>query len=217
MRLQLSIAADGQRIPVRVRAVPVRNAEGAIIGAAESFDERHDIPELQMHPNAQAVQKHADERTGVSDEASTRDYLAAALRDYQEDGIPFGVLMIAIDEFDRFRRAHGGEVVAKLLHMIGVTVAKNLRDADFVGDWGESCFLAIVVNCPPANLAQLIFMLKRVVSVAEIPWWGERVAVTVSIGGAAVHPADTVHSLVARAELAMRRCMDHGGNSGDIL
>ena len=208
---------EGHRVPVRVRAIPVRDAEGAIVGAAETFDERHDVPELRMHPNAQAVHNHMDDRTGVSDEASTKSYLEACLRDYEEDHIPFGVLLIAIDGLAEFRKSYGGQAVAKVMHTVAITLAKSLREGDIVGDWTDGRFLALVVNCPPATLAQIVFMLKRVVSVAEIPWWGERVSVTVSIGGAAVRPGDTGGSLLARSESALVACAVKGGNSGDVL
>jgi diguanylate cyclase (GGDEF)-like protein/PAS domain S-box-containing protein len=208
---------EGHRVPVRVRAIPVRDAEGTIIGAAEIFDERHDVPELQMHPNAKAVRNHMDERTGVSDENSAHRYLEASLRDYEEDHIPFGVLLIAIDRLTEFRQSYGGEAVAKVMHTVAVTLAKSLREGDIVGDWTENRFLALVVNCPPASLAQIVFMLKRVVSVAEIPWWGDRLTVTVSIGGAAVRPGDTADSLLARAEGALQACVHKGGDSGDVL
>jgi len=208
---------EGHRVPVRVRAIPVRDAEGIIIGAAEIFDERHDVPELQMHPNAKAVRNHLDDRTGVSDENSARHYLEASVRDYEEDHIPFGALLIGIDRLPEFRQSYGGEAVAKVMHTVAVTLAKSLREGDIVGDWTENRFLALVVNCPPASLAQIVFMLKRVVSVAEIPWWGDRLTVTVSIGGAAVRPGDTADSLLARAEGALAACANKGGDSGDVL
>jgi diguanylate cyclase (GGDEF)-like protein/PAS domain S-box-containing protein len=208
---------EGHRVPVKVRAVAVRDADGAIIGAAETFDECHDVPELQMHPNAKLVRNHTDQRTGVSDQPSTERYLAACVQDYAEDHIPFGVLVIAVDDLDQFRGRYGGEAVVKIMHTIATTVAKSLRGGDIVGDWSGNRFLALVVNCPPETLARLVFMLKRVVSVAEISWWGERLGVTVSIGGAAVRPDDTVESLLARSEGALLACAGKGGNSADVL
>jgi PAS domain S-box-containing protein/diguanylate cyclase (GGDEF)-like protein len=208
---------EGHRVPVRVRAVPVRDAAGAIVGAAEIFEERREVPELHMHPNALAVRDHKDERTGVSDEASTLRYLEACLRDYGEDHIPFAVLLIAIDRLDYLVRSSGTQAVAKVMHMVAATLAKTLREGDIVGDWSDSRFLALVLNCPAATLAQLVFMLKRVISVAEVPWWGEHLGVTVSIGGAAVRPGDTASSLLARAERALAACMEKGGDAGDLL
>ena len=208
---------EGHRVPVKVRAVPIRDTDGVIIGAAESFDECHDVPELQMHPNAMAVCNHTDQRTGVSDQPSTERYLAACIQDYAEDHIPFGVLMIAIDDLDQFRGRYGGEAVAKILHTVATTVVKSLREGDIVGDWSGNRFLALVVNCPLETLARLVFLLKRVVSMAEISWWGDRLGVTVSIGGAAVRPDDTIESLLARCEDALSGCASKGGNGADVL
>jgi len=208
---------EGHRVPVRVRAVAVRDAEGAIVGAAEIFDERHDLPALRMHPNAQAVHNHTDERTGVSDEASTRSYLDACLRDYEEDHIPFGVLLIAIDGIERFRQSYGPQAVAKALQIAATTLAKSLREGDIVGDWTENRFLALVVNCPAAALAELVFKLKGVVGGAEIPWWGDRLTFKVLIDGAAVRPGDTPASLLARAEAALAASGGKSENGGDAL
>lgn len=208
---------EGHRVPVKVRAVPIRDGDDRIIGAAETFDECHDLPELQRHPNAQAVDNHWDERTGVSDQASARRYLEACLRDYEQDHIPFGLLLIAVDDLQGFRQSYGGQAAVKMLHTVATTLAKSLRDGDIVGDWTEGQFVALVVNCPAETLERLVFRLKRVVSVAEIPWWGEGLGVTVSIGGSAVQPGDTVDSLVARAESALRECAAKGGNCGDVM
>ncbi len=208
---------QGHRIPVRVRAVPVRNENGVIVGAAESFDEQHDFPELQVHPNAQAVHNHLDERTGVSDQASTRQYLEACLRDYAEDHIPFGVLLFALDGLEEFRKSYGQPAGEKAIQTVAATLSKSLRVGDIVGDWTNNRFLALVVNCPAATLAQLAVTLKGVLSSAEIPWWGERLPLRVSVAGAAVRPGDTAVSLLARCESGLAEAARIGGNGVDLL
>jgi diguanylate cyclase (GGDEF)-like protein len=141
-----------------------------------------------------------DPHTGVADPASTGCLLETCLRDYQENRVPFGVLIVAIDELGPFGAKYGREAVFKMLHTVAATLCKNLRVGDTVGNWTENRFLALVLNCGAETLAHVKFVLKRVAGLAEISWWGERHSITVSVGGAIVRPDDTVDSLLARAE-----------------
>lgn len=207
----------GSRVPVNVRAVPIRDANGVIIGAAETFDESGDTAVLNPRVNAQAVRNRNNERTGVWEESFTRRYLKACLRDYEESGIPFGLLLIAVDDLSPFRQSYGGQAVLKMLETVGETMARSLREDDIIGDWTGNRFLALMVNCPAENLARVTLRLKRMAGMAEMAWWGERLSVTVSIGGAAVAANDTVDSLLARSETALRACACKGGNGEELL
>lgn len=208
---------EGHRVPVRIRSVPVRDADGGIIGAAETFDECQDIPPLPAYIGAQAVRNHLDTHTGVPDPASTRRLLEACLRDYQEHRIPFGILIVAIDDLGAFGAKYGREAVFKMLHTVATTLGKSLRVGDTVGDWTESRFLALVLNCGAETLAHVNFVLKRVAGLAEILWWGERHSITVSVGGAVVRADDTIDSLLTRAENALAGTARNGGNGGDSV
>ncbi len=194
---------DGQRIPVRVRAVPVRNEDGAIIGAAESFDERVLLPEGDTHPNNRAVHDQTDGLTGILDEHSIQSHLSASLLDYTEFHVPFCILTMAIDKLDEFRESHGKRAEEAILSVVARTLSRNLHPDDRIGKWSGSRFLVIVMNCPASGLAKLTEMLSRIVSLAGIPWWGDRISVTVSMGATTAYTGDTSESLLERAALAL--------------
>ncbi|HUI77960.1 MAG TPA: PAS domain-containing protein [Bryobacteraceae bacterium] len=189
---------NGERVPVRVRAVPLRDADGSIIGAIETFDEVHPWANLRIHPNARAVENHVEQLTGISDHDSTRSYLEACLRDYAADQIPFSILQIAIDDLDRFRKIHGAVATNRIVHMVAATLSKNLREGDIAGHWAGDCFLAILLDCQPASLDQIAAKLKVIIEYAAIPWWGEWLSVAITASGTTVRAADTVDSLLAR-------------------
>jgi diguanylate cyclase (GGDEF)-like protein/PAS domain S-box-containing protein len=208
---------DGQRMPVRVRAVPLRDAGGSVIGAAESFDEHYAAPDLRGHAHTRTVHNHLDELTGISDRPSTRSYLQAYLEDFVEDHTGFSVLSIAVDEFEKFRAAHSVEAAQRILHAVAVTLRRNLREGDVVGHWDEGRFVIILADCPAAMVGRVAKMLMRVVSGAAISWWGDRLSVTVSIGGTAVRAGDTVESVLLRAEQALRSCLEGGGSGMEFV
>ncbi len=193
----------GQRVPVRVRAVPIRDPAGAILGAAEVFDERVLLPETDEHPNSQAVRDAADPLTGLPDRQSARRHLEAWLLDFADSRIPFALLMIRIEGTGKLRRAYGTGAAEAALRVAARTLSCNLRPSDLAGRWSEDRFAVILADCPAHALPRVAGMLQRILSAAAIAWWGDRIAIAASIGGSAVLEGDTAESIVARAEGAL--------------
>ena len=208
---------DGQRVPARVRAVAMHDAYGTVIGTAGTFDEHYSVPDLRGHPHTRTVQNHIEDLTGISDHQSTQSYLQAFLEDFAEDHKVFCVLSIAVDEFEKFRTAHSAEAAHRILHAVALTLRRNLRECDVVGHWEESRFVILLADCPAAVVGRVAKMLIRVVSGAAISWWGDRLSVTVSIGGTAVSAEDTAESVLLRSEQALRSCLEAGGNGMEFV
>jgi diguanylate cyclase (GGDEF)-like protein/PAS domain S-box-containing protein len=190
---------EGQRVPVRVKAVALRDESGAVIGAAEFFEERSfratemRCPHLRGHISL-------DDVTEIPDRQATLAGLGSALEEATTSEIPFGVLSIAVDNLDHLRHVYGCQAVNAVLYAAAQTLASGTRPEDLVGNWREDRF-AVLVACPTADgLRSCAERLKRLVSLAAVPWWGDRLSVTVSMGGTMARPGDTVESLLGRAE-----------------
>jgi PAS domain S-box-containing protein/diguanylate cyclase (GGDEF)-like protein len=207
---------NGVRVPVRIRSVPLRNAAGLIIGAVDTFEEQHPADQ-RIHPNVQAVENHIEPLTGISDHASAQSYLQACVRDFAADRIPFSVVRIAIDDLNAFRKAHGAVAADRIVQMVAASLSKNLRAGDLAGHWAEDRFIAILLDCVPVSLAQIAANLKVIIDTAAIPWWGDRLCVTISAGGSTVRPEDTADSLLARSEAALAGCLAKGGNCVETI
>jgi diguanylate cyclase (GGDEF)-like protein/PAS domain S-box-containing protein len=193
---------EGQRVPVRVRAVPVRDESGVIVGAAEFFDERSFRAAEMRCPHLRA-DVGLDNVTEIPDRQATLACLGAALQEFAASHVPFGVLSITIDNLDHFRRVYGCQSVNAVLYAAAQTLSVGTRPDDLVGRWREDRFAALVA-CPAADgLRSCAERLKRLVSLAAVPWWGDRLSVTVSMGGTMVRPGDTAESLLGRAEEAL--------------
>jgi diguanylate cyclase (GGDEF)-like protein/PAS domain S-box-containing protein len=203
---------EGHRVPVRVRSIPVRDAEGSIIGAAENFDESRPWPEPRWRRGGKPAHGVLDPLTGVLDSPSTEAYLRESFHAFEEARIPFGVLAIAIDDLDGVWARRGRQAEEKVLRMVAATLSKNLSGAEVVGRWRENRFLAIVDKCPAEALARIGAALRSVVGAAALLWWGDRLSVTISVGGAEAVENDTVESLLARCERALEDCIERGGD-----
>jgi diguanylate cyclase (GGDEF)-like protein/PAS domain S-box-containing protein len=202
----------GYRIFARVRAVPIRNAHGTVIGAAESIDESLSASEWDRRQSKLANYGCLDPATGVL----THDLIISRLREavatYAEARVPFGVLAVKVDGMDQLRSSYGGAVIAPVLRVIATSLENSLRPTDFLGRISESGFLAILTECGSAELPRAAERIKKTVSTSEVEWWGDRWPVMVSIGGAVVIPGDTLDLLLARATKALERSVDAGGN-----
>lgn len=208
---------DGQRVPVRVRAIAIRDSAGNVIGAAESFDERVLLPEPGIHPNSNAVQDCKDELTGILDHHSIRSHLCASLLDFAEYRTPFSILDISIDKLQELQDFHGRRALEAVVAVIARTLARNLRPVDRVGRLPENHFLIILADCPEADVHRIAEMLQRISAWAGIPWWGDRLSVTISIGATAVRNDDTAETLLGRAALALEQSLAGGESHINIL
>ena len=75
---------------------------------------------------------------------------------------------------------------------------------------GSNQFVAIAANCTAIELQKVAERLANVVSCSSIPWWGDQLSATVSIGGTIIHPDDTVESIVERAENSLAQGLEKG-------
>ncbi|MGO4882222.1 MAG: GGDEF domain-containing protein [Bryobacteraceae bacterium] len=203
---------QGQRVPVRVRSIPLRDEFGVIIGAAEIFEERSFQHADRRRPS-RPEQVSIDSITGVADGGGTLAVLAKAMESFAASQISFGALAVAIDNLPHLRRVYGCQAVNEVLWATAQTLAGGTRPEDMVGRLGEDRF-AVLVVCPAADgLRVCAERLKRLVSLAAVPWWGDRLSFTASMGGSMVRLEDTKDSLLARAQEALERSLAAGADA----
>jgi diguanylate cyclase (GGDEF)-like protein len=95
---------------------------------------------------------------------------------------------------------------------VAQTLENGLRPTDFLGRWMDQEFLAIVTECNEDDVMRVGERLSRMVRCTGIPWWGDKMRVTVSIGATPALDNDTVGSIVSRGERALRESVEGGGN-----
>jgi diguanylate cyclase (GGDEF)-like protein/PAS domain S-box-containing protein len=190
----------GHRILVRLRAVPIRNGHGTIIGAAESFDENLSASDWDRRQRNLADYGCLDEASGVLSKGVTLAHLRENLATFAEHRVPFSILCIEVDQMDHLRTTYGLPVVGSVLRVVGQTLENSLRPTDFLGRIAENRFLAILTECGAADLERTAKRLKKMVASSEIKWWGDTWPVTASFGGATVQPGDATETILERAE-----------------
>jgi len=203
---------DGQRVPVRVQAVPLRDEQGVVIGATECFEERELLPGGAVDVHRFGMHHLIHSAAELPDRKKIVACLEEEIADFRESPVPFGVLCIRVDELEAVRRTAGQRAVEGVMSMVARTLAANLGPNDLVGRWSDDCFVAIVKNCASEILVRFAGLLKRLARAAAIPWWGDRLSVTVSMGGSLVRGGDTPETLFHRAETNLATAAAAGGD-----
>jgi diguanylate cyclase (GGDEF)-like protein/PAS domain S-box-containing protein len=202
----------GHQVLVRIRAVPIRNSAGGVIGAAESMDSDPWAFYADRRHRKLATYGCLDEATGVLSAGYIHTHLRESLTTYAEHRMPCSILCIQVDAMERFGAAYGTAAVTAALRAVAQTVESGLRPTDFVGHSGGNIFLAVLTEYTGQDLNKTAERLRNTVNNTKIAWWGDELPVTASFGGATVVPGDDEKSLLQRAERALAKSVADGGD-----
>jgi diguanylate cyclase (GGDEF)-like protein len=203
---------SGHLVPVRLRAIPMRDAEGTIIGAAECFDELVDIAEWNRRHNKLAEYGCLDAASGVLTHKMVESRLRECLGTYAEQLVPFSIVCIAFDHLEEVKARYGLGAIASVLRVAGHTLENSLRPTDYLGRWKENEFLAIVTECNCDEIVRVAERLRKMIAAAKITWWGDLLPVTIAMGATVVKAEDNVDEIMRRGEGALNESVALGGN-----
>ncbi|HZQ93384.1 MAG TPA: diguanylate cyclase [Candidatus Sulfotelmatobacter sp.] len=198
---------NGYEIPVRIRAGPIHNERGSVIGAVETFEE------LQPAASHEGSRANAlpldclDHQTGVASRAVVQSHLRATLASLAENNLSVGILLPQVQGLPHFRAALGPEAASSLMRVLARTLEKALWTSALVGQWSDEQFLVVVNECDQQQINALRERLRHLLAGEGIEWWGERRFLPVSIAGVTAHSGDTVASLLQRAHAALETAL----------
>ncbi|MBU1003515.1 MAG: sensor domain-containing diguanylate cyclase [Proteobacteria bacterium] len=203
---------DGHRVPVSVRAAPVFNAEGDVVGAVEVFNDVSRRKDVLKELQQLRQDVYLDELTQLGNRRFAQLTLDARMAERKVHGVNFGVLFGDIDHFKLVNDTHGHDVGDRVLSMVARSLEAALRDMDVACRWGGEEFLLIIPN---TDLAGLAAIAERTRLFVERSWFdldGVRIAVTISLGGAVLREDEDEDSLIRRADENMYGSKEGGRN-----
>jgi len=190
---------EGHEIPVRLRAVPIHNGHGSIIGAVETFEDGQ-FADSGGWEHKLKMPACVDEVTGLPNHAMMHSRLRETLGTFHEVQVPFGVLCFRLEGLAHFRAAFGPEAAAALLRAVARTFEGALWKSDFVGRWSDDQFLVILNGCREHALGSVGERLRRMLANDSIEWWGERRSLRASVAQVMAQPEDTLERLLDRLQ-----------------
>jgi len=202
----------GHRVPVSVRATPLRDKAGKIIGGVELFSDISSKKALQ--DKIRELEKLAliDSLTGLSNRKHIEGELIARFHEKVRYGLDFGVLFMDIDHFKEINDKFGHACGDAVLKTISETFKASTRSYDLVGRWGGEEFIGIIRNVDYQLLGKVGERFRMLVEKTRIENSHHPISVTISVGATLAVPEDTPESVIARADEYLYKSKRNGRN-----
>ncbi|MBC7456302.1 MAG: EAL domain-containing protein [Massilia sp.] len=189
---------------------PVRGADGALSHFVAS---QYDITQAKQLEAELLHLAHHDELTGLPNRALLRDRLSQAILAARRGGDRIWVAFVSLDRFKAINDSFGHAGGDSFLTIIAQRLHGAIRGADTAARWGSDEFAILMPEHNKGGLATAA--LERIMAAVNrvIPYEGQQVVLTCSIGVAA-YPDDglDVDSLLERADIASYHAKNDGRN-----
>ncbi len=203
---------DGHRKPVAIRAAPIRDANGAIIGAAETFHDDTVLSDARRRASEFERDSMLDALTGVGNRRLGKAALAGWIEQFDGYGRGFGVLFADIDHFKKVNDRYGHDIGDEALRAVARTLEETCRTSDTVVRWGGDEFLVVAADARPRTLELIAERVRALVSRAELFTGEGTVSVTVSVGATLAIKGDTAKRILRRADALLYASKTAGRN-----
>jgi len=203
---------EGHRVPVFVRATPLRDKNGEIIGGVELFS---DISAKKaMQDKIRELEKLAliDSLTGLSNRKHTEGELEVRFHEKARYGLSFGVLFMDIDQFKTINDTYGHMVGDLTLRSVAAGFQASIRSYDIVGRWGGEEFVGIFRNVDQGLLTRIGERFRALTQSTPIEIPKAPFSVTISLGATIATDQDTPETLLKRADELLYLSKKNGRN-----
>jgi diguanylate cyclase (GGDEF)-like protein len=207
---------DGSILPIELKAIDLGSHDGMRYFGAFMQDLRpRKALEAEREKLVERLQRQAltDSLTELPNRRAFDSETARTMAQVRRSGQPVAIAVLDIDRFkgvnDHFGHAAGDEV----LRMVGQVTLSSLRAGDFVARIGGEEFALLLPNTPLVQAIPVVERLREAIAASAVTIeGGQKVAVTVSIGLAALDPAHDFDLSWRRADLALYRAKRAGRN-----
>ena len=203
---------EGYFLKLLVRIIVIRNEKGKITGVFEIMNDNKVLISIHQQNKKTDQTVLLDSGTGIGNRAHIELKIRNALEESQLSGIPMGILFIDIDKFKDFNDTYGHLTGDKVLRFVANTLRQNLRTSDSCGRWGGEEFIVLVLDSNLDGLMKIAEKLRRLVESGGINDGEKELRTTISIGATVANGADTLNSLLERADKLMYQSKEAGRN-----
>lgn len=142
-----------------------------------------------------------DPLTGLANRRAFEEALRREVARARRSGAPLSVAVLDVDRFKRVNDAHGHAAGDAVLAAVAARAAAALREGDLLARVGGEEFAALLPGAGPEAGAEVAERVRAAVAAAPVEAAGQRLAVTASLGCAALSPDDADGAaLLARAD-----------------
>jgi diguanylate cyclase (GGDEF)-like protein/PAS domain S-box-containing protein len=204
--------ASGHRVPVLVRAAPIYDDQGHVVGAVETFSDNSTTLAVLKHVDELEQAALQDPLTGLGNRRFIEAKLQGALIEFQAHGLPSALVLGDIDHFKQFNDRYGHDVGDQVLKMVAGTLRHSIRATDHVGRWGGEEFIVILSQVQAESVAAVAEKLRALVESSRVACGEEQLNITISLGATLTRAGDTSETLFKRADDLLYRSKATGRN-----
>ena len=178
-------------------------------------DTSRELDALRESLNEAELRANTDGLTGLPNRRAFDEFLRTSHHAASENGEPFSVLLIDIDQFKRFNEQSGHGVGDQLLRLMANALRERLNEKDLPARYGGEEFIAVLPGAQLAACEATAERIRKSVSECRITRrsTGEVLpGITVSIGAAQFRPGESTAELVERCDRALALAKRIGRN-----
>ncbi len=159
-----------------------------------------------------------DALTGVPNRSAFLDTFQHVLAQAARGRWPVSLLMADIDKFKAINDTYGHLAGDAVLRAVAQRLQLSLRAQDTLGRYGGEEFLVLLPNTPMSGAATLAQHLRYSVEQLVVPWEGQNITATISIGvyGCIPQGPQDAQALIDRADQAMYAAKRAGRNRVEL-
>jgi len=203
---------DGYRVPVSVRALPLRDSAGIIVGAVEVFSDSSGKKSAEKRVSELERLAFRDPLTGLPNRRFLELKVEQSLEEHQRFGRLYGLLMFDLDRFKSVNDTHGHEVGDALLKTVARTLIQGLRTVDIIGRWGGEEFLVLTPDLDAIGLGDLAERCRVLIAQSSVAAGSSPISITASIGATVLNHPDSADAAIRRADGLMYESKRAGGD-----
>lgn len=144
-----------------------------------------------------------DGLTGLANRSTFEGWLPREVERARSGGRPLGLLLVDVDHFKRVNDQRGHAAGDQVLRVLARRLRDGVRGADLLARVGGEEFGVLVPGADLAAAAEVGERIRSHVRAEPVAVPEGSVAVTVSIGAAALEPQDDELSFVSRADVRL--------------
>ncbi len=185
---------DGHRVPVMVRAAPLHDTSGQIVGAVESFSDATRLHEAERQAERSRKLSLLDPLTKMANRRALEGAIASRLAECAVVGGHVGLIIVDIDHFKQINDRLGHEVGDRVIRMVAMSMRSTTRRGDVVGRWGGDELAAVLEQVTQCDLEMLAGRMRIMVEHSFIDPGGadpKSLHATISLGLAISGPSPT--------------------------
>jgi len=173
------IRRDGEEFSIEDSTAPIRDRQGAVIGAVVVF---HDVSHARVMANQLAYQARHDPLTGLFNRTEFEVSVRQALERAREDRKQHAVCYIDLDQFKVVNDTCGHMAGDELLKQLASRMQERVRSNDILARLGGDEFGVLLDSCPLDKAWEIADDLRATAKKFRFAWQGKTFDVGVSIG-----------------------------------